>query len=236
MIWCYVTTISCNLSHTPKLGLLLHIYWLTVGAQEPIGQILHVKISLLFLQTSITHLSLYLLHLLTGLQQQMQPCVWNLSVGLSGQMWTGNVLVCRHDWLCDIVPLRYVKSGSQQDSVISILAPTWCLPPSQWPLLKRLYCLAKSQARSLEILYSIYQLIYPHWVNLYAMSHIFYLTCCRVALWCLAVGCTAWWDTKFSNSSHLWGKRSLRIFVMLNTPIFFRPKENYRLDWAKKYR
>ncbi len=133
---------SCNQSCMPNQACHLHIYLIDSRCSGANWPNLSCQDIPLILQQSITYPSLDLHHLLTGLQRQMYPCVRNLSIGLGDQilMWTGNIPVCGHDRLWHLVSLRYIKNGPQQDSIISILAPAWCLLPSQWPLLQRLFC------------------------------------------------------------------------------------------------
>ncbi len=71
------------------------------------------------------------------------------------------------------------------------------------------------------------------------VTHLPHLLFWHVARWHImfCLGCTAWCDTKCSNSRHLRGKRPLRTFAVLNTPIFFLPKKEKLLrPWSLRSR
>ncbi len=76
---------------------------------------------------------------------------------------------------------------------------------------------------------SLYQLIYPsYWVHLYAIWHIFLLTSASVQH-------VQFYDVRHNETQsaatafNLWGKRSLRNFAVLNTPILFFLENNSNL-------
>ncbi len=130
----------------------------------------------------------------------------------------------RHDLMMN--SLFSLKSSTEQSSrnVIYLLAPAFhMLPASQ--IYDQYSCATLSlgsfaQARMRKTPF-LYQLIYPYyWVNLYAIWHIFLVDkcqCARVQLHDVRHN-----ETQSSVSAfNLWGKRSLRNFIVLNTPIFF---------------
>ncbi len=77
---------SCSQSRMPNQACHLHIYLIDSRCSGANWPYLSCQDIPLVLQPSITHPSLDLHHLLTGLQWQMYPCVRNLLIGLGDQM------------------------------------------------------------------------------------------------------------------------------------------------------
>ncbi len=135
---CYVTTISA-ISHACLFRHVICIfYWSKVGAQEPIDLIFHAKISLLFCKLPHTHTSHNLHHLLTGLQQQMYPCVRKLVLVVSCECeWTILRFAGVIDYEIWSTTLCYKWWSVPNQYYCNFLARLYCLPCSQWPLLER---------------------------------------------------------------------------------------------------
>jgi hypothetical protein len=122
---------SRAISHAPLFRLVICTFnWSTVGAQEPIGHIFHVKISPLFCKLPYTHTSHDLHHLVTGLQRQMYPCVRKLVSLVSCECeW----MVCGRDWLWNLILYVMLRTQSVPNQYhCSFLARLYCPPCNQW--------------------------------------------------------------------------------------------------------
>ena len=157
---------------------------------------------------------------LTGSHRQMCPCLrYMLSMVLSVGCECMVSLVHKA-WFDDeffLQPLRIYKTVVKEKSFILAMATVLCLPPS----LEQCFCYG-------HFTHSTYaqDSIYPYfWVCLYAIWHIILVDKCQCA-WVQLYDVRHNEIQSSTTAFNLWGKRSLRNFVVFNTPNFFENNSN----------
>jgi len=118
-------------------------------------------------------------------------------------------------------PLRYVTNGGLYQ--INVIVIFWqgfnaCLAAND-------HFSSDSFARPTAKHIRLRYFISTNWSTptLCDVTHLPHLLFWHVARWHImfCLGCTAWCNTKFSDSRHLWGKRPLRTYLLCSTPPFF---------------